>query len=69
MSDAEAYLRELRHALPLGCRRRFVAELREHFASAIAAEANSAARGSCRDDVLEPVLMQAPAAMPRCAAA
>ena len=39
MSDAEAYLRELRGALPVGCRRRFVAEVREHFASAIAAEA------------------------------
>jgi hypothetical protein len=41
MSDAEAYLRELRRALPIGCRRRFVAEMREHFASAIAAEAES----------------------------
>ena len=39
MSDAETYLRELRRALPIGCRRRFVAEMREHFASAIAAEA------------------------------
>jgi hypothetical protein len=39
MSDAEAYLRELRRALPFGCRRRFVAEMREHFASATAAEA------------------------------
>ena len=38
MSDADAYLRELRRALPLGCRRRFVAEVREHFASASAAE-------------------------------
>jgi hypothetical protein len=34
MSDAERYLRELRRALPFGCRRRFVAEMREHFASA-----------------------------------
>ena len=34
MSAAERYLRELRRALPLGCRRRFVAEVREHFASA-----------------------------------
>lgn len=34
MSAAEAYLRELRRALPIGCRRRFVAEMREHFASA-----------------------------------
>lgn len=40
MSDAEAYLRELRRALPIGCRRRFVAEMREHFASA--AEAGEA---------------------------
>jgi len=39
VSDAEAYLRELRRSLPVGCRRRFVAEVREHFASAIAAEA------------------------------
>jgi hypothetical protein len=39
LSDADAYLRELRRELPLGCRRRFVAELREHFASATAAEA------------------------------
>lgn len=39
MSDAETYLRELRRSLPIGCRRRFVAEVREHFASAIAAEA------------------------------
>jgi hypothetical protein len=39
MSDTERYLRELRRALPIGCRRRFVAEVREHFASAIAAEA------------------------------
>lgn len=39
MSDSETYLRELRRALPFGCRRRFVAEMREHFASAIAAEA------------------------------
>jgi hypothetical protein len=29
----------LRRALPIGCRRRFVAEVREHFASAVAAEA------------------------------
>jgi ABC-type cobalt transport system substrate-binding protein len=41
MSEAEAYLRELRRALPLGCRRRLVAEVREHFASAIAAEAEN----------------------------
>ena len=39
MNDAETYLRELRRALPVACRRRFVAEVREHFASAIAAEA------------------------------
>ena len=39
MSDSEAYLRELRRALPVGSRRRLVAEVREHFASAIAAEA------------------------------
>ncbi len=39
MSDSEAYLRELRRALPIWCRRRLVAEVREHFASAIAAEA------------------------------
>ena len=39
MTDAQTYLRELRHALPLGCRRRFVAEVREHFESAVAAEA------------------------------
>jgi hypothetical protein len=39
VSDAETYLRELRRALPMGCRRRLVAEMREHFASAIAAEA------------------------------
>ena len=39
MSAAEAYLRELRRALPIGCRRRFVAEMREHFASAVTAEA------------------------------
>jgi hypothetical protein len=39
VSDSETYLRELRRALPFGCRRRFVAEMREHFASAIAAEA------------------------------
>lgn len=39
MSDSEAYLRQLRRALPLGCRRRFVAEVREHFTSAVAAEA------------------------------
>ena len=39
MTDAETYLRELRRSLPVGCRRRFVAEVREHFASAIAAEA------------------------------
>ncbi len=47
MSDAEAYLRELRRSLPVGCRRRFVAEVREHFASAIAAEAK---RGVARSD-------------------
>ena len=39
MTDAETYLQELRRALPIACRRRFVAEVREHFASAIAAEA------------------------------
>jgi len=39
MSDSEAYLRELRRALPVGCRRRLDAEVREHFASAVAAEA------------------------------
>ena len=39
MSDSEAYLRELRRALPLGCRRRFVAEVRDHFTSAVVAEA------------------------------
>jgi len=39
VTDAEAYLRELRRSLPIGCRRRFVAEVREHFASAVAAEA------------------------------
>ena len=39
MSDSEAYLRELRRALPLAFRRRFVAEVRDHFASAVAAEA------------------------------
>jgi HAAS domain-containing protein len=39
MSESEMYLRELRRALPLGCRRRLVAEVREHFASAVAAEA------------------------------
>ena len=39
MTDAETYLRELRRALPIGCRGRFVAEVREHFASAVAAEA------------------------------
>jgi len=39
VTDAETYLRELRRSLPAGCRRRFVAEVREHFASAIAAEA------------------------------
>ena len=37
MSESELYLRELRRALPIGCRRRFVAEVREHFASAGAA--------------------------------
>jgi hypothetical protein len=47
MSDAETYLRELRRALPFGCRRRFLAEVREHFASAIAAEAE---RGVGRDE-------------------
>lgn len=41
MSGADAYLRELRRALPLGCRRRFVAEMREHFESAVAAEAQN----------------------------
>jgi hypothetical protein len=39
VTDAETYLRELRRSLPVRCRRRFVAEVREHFASAIAAEA------------------------------
>jgi hypothetical protein len=39
VTDVETYLRELRRSLPVGCRRRFVAEVREHFASAIAAEA------------------------------
>jgi len=39
VTDVETYLRELRRSLPAGCRRRFVAEVREHFASAIAAEA------------------------------
>ena len=39
MSDAETYLRELRRALPVGYRRRFVAEVRDHFESAVAAEA------------------------------
>jgi hypothetical protein len=34
VSEAETYLRDLRRALPIGCRRRFVAEVREHFASA-----------------------------------
>jgi hypothetical protein len=38
VTDAETYLRELRGALPMGCRRRFVAEVREHFESAVAAE-------------------------------
>ena len=39
MTDAETYLRELRRALPVGYRRRFVAEVREHFESAVTAEA------------------------------
>jgi hypothetical protein len=39
VTDVETYLRELRRSLPAGCRHRFVAEVREHFASAIAAEA------------------------------
>src|SRR3954453_13195128 len=47
MSGAETYLRELRRALPIGCRRRFVAEMREHFESAVAAEA---ARGVGREE-------------------
>lgn len=47
MSDAEAYLQELRRALPLGCRRRLVSEVREHFASAVAAEAE---KGVARPD-------------------
>lgn len=34
MSDAESYLQELRQALPVLYRRRLVAEMREHFASA-----------------------------------
>ncbi|MGN6798540.1 MAG: HAAS signaling domain-containing protein [Gaiellaceae bacterium] len=42
MSAAETYLRELRRALPLGTRRRLVAEVREHFASA--ADAGEAER-------------------------
>ena len=47
MTDAETYLRELRRALPVGCRRRFVAEVREHFVSAVAAEGD---RGVGRAD-------------------
>lgn len=47
MSAAETYLRELRRALPVGCRRRFVAEMREHFESAVAAEAK---HGRDRDE-------------------
>jgi hypothetical protein len=47
VSDAEGYLRDLRRALPVGCRRRFVAEVREHFESAVAAEAE---RGVGRAD-------------------
>jgi hypothetical protein len=39
VTDAETYLRELRRALPMGCRRRFVAEVTEHFESAASAEA------------------------------
>jgi hypothetical protein len=39
VSESEAYLRELRRALPPLCRRRLLAEVREHFASAVAAEA------------------------------
>lgn len=34
MSDCDSYLEELRKALPVLYRRRFVAEMREHFASA-----------------------------------
>jgi hypothetical protein len=39
VTDADTYLRELRRELPMGCRRRFVAEVREHFESAVSAEA------------------------------
>jgi hypothetical protein len=39
VNDAAAYLRALRRALPIGSRRRLVAEVREHFASAVTAEA------------------------------
>lgn len=39
MTASEAYLRELRRALPVGCRRRLIREVREHFVSAVAAEA------------------------------
>lgn len=46
MNEAETYIRELRRALPIGCRRRFVAEVREHFASAVAAEAKRGVGGS-----------------------
>jgi cell wall-associated NlpC family hydrolase len=38
VSSAEEYLDQLRQALPLGYRRRLTAEVREHFASAVAAE-------------------------------
>lgn len=47
MNAAETYLRELRRVLPVGCRRRFVAEMREHFESAVAAEAE---HGMDRDE-------------------
>jgi hypothetical protein len=36
---SETYLRELRRALPVGCRRRLISEVREHFVSAVEAEA------------------------------
>ena len=39
MSSADAYLEALRRELPFGYRRRFVLEVREHFDSAVAAEA------------------------------
>lgn len=42
MTDTDTYLRELRRALPLGYRRRLVAEVREHFDSAATAGAAEA---------------------------